>query len=206
MKTPLSYQISEYDCGPITLQNAISFLFDRKQIYPDLIKSIHMYCMDSFNKRGEVGKYGTSKLVMGYFGCWLNEYGKCRKLPIHCENLPAEDILIARHSRIAGCLQSGGCAIARVHYGTDHYILLTGIDLVKEQLEVFDPYYRDQPYHINGIEFVNNAPDRMNRRISWGILNNPKKTTYALGSFKSRECMLLYNTTTYQKDLSDYVI
>ena len=30
MKNPLHYQFSEYDCGPTSMQNAISFLFERK--------------------------------------------------------------------------------------------------------------------------------------------------------------------------------
>ena len=30
MKTPLHYQISEYDCGPTTMMNAMSFLFTRE--------------------------------------------------------------------------------------------------------------------------------------------------------------------------------
>lgn len=31
MKNPLHYQFSEYDCGPTTMQNAISFLFERRK-------------------------------------------------------------------------------------------------------------------------------------------------------------------------------
>ena len=31
MKNPLHYQFSEYDCGPTTMQNAISFLFEREE-------------------------------------------------------------------------------------------------------------------------------------------------------------------------------
>lgn len=32
MKNPLHYQFSEYDCGPTSMQNAISFLFEREEI------------------------------------------------------------------------------------------------------------------------------------------------------------------------------
>ena len=34
MKIPLRYQMSEYDCGPTALLNAMSFLFDRAEIPP----------------------------------------------------------------------------------------------------------------------------------------------------------------------------
>ena len=39
MKTPLHYQMTEYDCGPISMMNAIIFLFDREDIPPDLIRA-----------------------------------------------------------------------------------------------------------------------------------------------------------------------
>ena len=32
MKNPLHYQLTEYDCGPTSLLNAISFLFEREEI------------------------------------------------------------------------------------------------------------------------------------------------------------------------------
>ena len=206
MKTPLSYQLSEYDCGPTTMLNAISFLFDRKQIAPDLIKSVHMFCMDSFNRRGEVGKYGTSRIEISYLGDWLNEYAVCRKLPIHCQSLHQDDIFLGVHSRITACLQCGGCAIARVHYGCDHYILLTAADVQNEESFIFDPYYRDIPFHSRKITMIESAPDRYNRKISWDLLNNEGKTTYALGPVEKRECMLLYNMDTYQIDKSEYII
>ena len=46
MKNILNYQTSEYDCGPVSLTNAIRYLFDREIIYPDIIKYIMLYCLD----------------------------------------------------------------------------------------------------------------------------------------------------------------
>ena len=37
MKSPLRYQISDYDCGPTSMLNAVSFLFEREQIPPELV-------------------------------------------------------------------------------------------------------------------------------------------------------------------------
>lgn len=34
MKIPLHYQITEYDCGPTSLLNGLSFLFEREEIHP----------------------------------------------------------------------------------------------------------------------------------------------------------------------------
>ena len=64
MKNLLIYQSTEYDCGPTTLTNAIRYLFDREEIYPDIVKYIMLYCLDSYNEAGEVGKRGTSASAM----------------------------------------------------------------------------------------------------------------------------------------------
>ena len=46
MKTPLLYQLSEFDCGPITLYNALKYLFDRDEIPYEVIKEIMNYTLD----------------------------------------------------------------------------------------------------------------------------------------------------------------
>lgn len=38
MKIPLHYQRTEYDCGPTSLLNTISFLFQREEIPPDILR------------------------------------------------------------------------------------------------------------------------------------------------------------------------
>lgn len=34
MKNPLHYQLSEYDCGPTSMMNALAYLFEREEIPP----------------------------------------------------------------------------------------------------------------------------------------------------------------------------
>ena len=38
MKNPLHYQLSEYDCGPTSMLNAMSFLFSREEIPPEIVR------------------------------------------------------------------------------------------------------------------------------------------------------------------------
>ena len=45
MKNPLHYQFSEYDCGPTSMQNAISFLFEREEIPPEVLRNV-LRCHD----------------------------------------------------------------------------------------------------------------------------------------------------------------
>lgn len=35
MKNPLHYQLSEYDCGPTSMMNALAYLFEREEIPPE---------------------------------------------------------------------------------------------------------------------------------------------------------------------------
>ncbi|MBQ6582659.1 MAG: hypothetical protein IJH77_02400 [Mogibacterium sp.] len=76
MKNPLRYQISEYDCGPTSLLNAISYLFEREEISPVIIRNIMLYCLDEYNVEGIMGKKGTSGAAMQYLSYWLNGFGK----------------------------------------------------------------------------------------------------------------------------------
>ena len=47
MKNVLNYQSTEYDCGPVTLTNALRFLFEREEIQPEVVKAIALYTLDA---------------------------------------------------------------------------------------------------------------------------------------------------------------
>ena len=115
MKNPLNYQITEFDCGPTTLMNAMSFLFRREEIPPDIIKHIMLYCLDSYNVKGEFGKNGTSRTAMMFLSDWLNQFGKVKKFPILCDFLRAEMCL---SGRIAGLLPRSSRAVP-LSFGRD---------------------------------------------------------------------------------------
>ncbi len=194
MKNPLSYQTTEYDCGPTALTNAMSFLFSREDIPPDIIKAITLYCLDGYNRKGEAGKSGTTAMAVMFLSNWFNQFGKIKKFPIYSEILRPEEVYISPNSRIAVCLQQGGAAVSRVMLGGWHYVLLTGID--SEYVYLFDPYFRKNPFKEDGIEMINNAPTKWNRKVRFDIMNKSGKTNYALGEPEIRETMLIYNTDT----------
>lgn len=194
MKNPLSYQSTEFDCGPTSMLNAINYLFHRKEISPDVIKSIMLYCLDSYNKKGEAYKSGTTGMAMMFLANWLNQFGKVKKWPIHCEMMNGEAVKISQNSKLAECLGQGGVAVARVMLGCWHYVLLTGVD--DEYVYLFDPYYRIKSFQNSGITMIKDEPTRMNRKIRHDILNSEGKGNYALGKPEMRECMLLFNQKT----------
>ena len=50
MDNPLRYQMTEYDCGPTSMLNAVSYLFRRDEIPPELTRNIMLYCLDCFGR------------------------------------------------------------------------------------------------------------------------------------------------------------
>lgn len=194
MKNPLNYQTTEFDCGPASLINAISFLFKREDIPPDIAKHVMLYSLDAYNEKGEFGKSGTSQMAMMFVSSWLNQFEKAKKFPIHCEYLSGSDVSIAQNGKIVAGLQQGGAVVIRLIYGCWHYVLLTGID--DKYIYLFDPYFRKRAFQAQGIQIVSNAPTKMNRKVAFEYFNNEGKGIYALGPRDTREAIVIFNQKT----------
>ena len=93
-KTPLDYQITEYDCGTTTLLNALRYLFKRSEISPKVYKYILQYTLDKSNIFGEVGKGGTSVFALEFLCDWLNENARSKEMNVKCTSIPKDDISI----------------------------------------------------------------------------------------------------------------
>ena len=201
MKNLLNYQSSEYDCGPVTLTNAVRYLFEREDIYPDIIKYIMLYCLDSYNEEGEIGKHGTSATAMMFLSNWLNQFGQMKKFPISCEFLSGKEVHISQTDKIICALQQGGAVVLRLFLDVGHYVLLTGIE--GDSLYLFDPYYEEEDdpklsieYSEPGITFINNQPKRANRLVSIERLNRTTEGFYEMGPYEIREAVIVFNTDT----------
>ena len=201
MKNLLNYQSSEYDCGPVSLTNAIRYLFDREVIYPDIIKYIMLYCLDSYNDKGESGKYGTSASAMMFLSNWLTQFGQMKDFPISCEFLSGEDVFLSQNSKITEALQQGGAVVLRLFLDGGHYVLLTGIE--GDNVYLFDPYYvepedpdLDEAFLTEGITFVSGQPKKANRMISMHRLNRLTQGFYEMGPYDIREAVIVFNRET----------
>jgi hypothetical protein len=187
------------------MTNAISYLFKREDISPDIIKCIMQYCLDAYNRKGEACKSGTTDMAMMFLSQWLNQFGKVRKFPIWCENLTGEQVFVGKSSRLTECLYQKGAVVTKVMLGCWHYVLLTGVD--GDYIEMFDPYFRQREFGTKGIEMVWDRPKSCNRRVHIDIMNDTGKGNYALGRMDKRECVLMFNTTTRQTmDQIEYII
>ena len=142
MKVPFSYQKTEFDCGPTSLTNALSFLFDREEIPPEMIRRIMAYCLDGFDGQGHPCRRGTSAAAMRFISSWINGYGESVHFPIKTQFLEADQVHLEADSPILSVLRQGGVAVIRVIYECGHYVLVTGLG-EPDRLLVFDGYYEE---------------------------------------------------------------
>jgi hypothetical protein len=200
MKNPLAYQRTEFDCGLTTLLNAISFLFEREEIPPEVLKFISIYSTDSYNLQGEHGKGGTSRLAMMFISGWLNEYGRAAKFPVETRYLSGDEVNAEPGSLITQSLLENGAVIARVMDDVAHYILLTGLDGFN--VLAWDPWYRTIPFkgRAADISLIHDKPRIANCRFPLTRLNAKGKGIYMMSDLASREAVLIFNKNTRQKN------
>ena len=199
MKNVLNYQTCEYDCGPVSLLNGIRYLFDREEIYPDIVKFIMLYCMDTYNEHGELCKRGTSAAAMNFIANWLNHFSETRHFPIHCDYLAGENVSVAPGTPIWTALEAGGAVVLRVHLECWHYVLLTGLS--GDSVLLFDPYYEeeddpelDEEYNTDEICFLHDTPKQANRCVSIERLNRTELDYYQMVTPEGREALIMLNT------------
>lgn len=205
MKNPLHYQMSEYDCVPTTMLNAINFLFEREEIPPEIIRNIMLYSLDCYGAEGTPGKAGTSRMAMMFLSNWLDGYGKATQLALSSQYLAGKAVYIGQESYLNDALCRGGVAVVRLFYEVEHYALLTGIEA--DKIKMFDPWYLpadSDEFAGTGIEINLNKPREYNRLVPCELFNDAGKGLYALGKAEDREAVLLFNEKT-RKTASDTI-
>lgn len=194
MKNPLHYQRSEYDCGPTAMLNGISYLFEREEIPPEVIRNIMLYSLDCYNAEGIAGKCGTSGTAMMFLSNWLNGFGKIGQLPVSSQYLDGKRVYLGRESRINDALRRGGAVVVKVYYDEGHYVLLTGEK--DGNVRMFDPYYREEAFTEKDLLLVKDHPFCYNRVVPERYFNKETFEIYALGPVETREAVLLFNENT----------
>ena len=206
MKNPLHYQISEYDCGPTSVLNAMSYLFSREEIPPEIIRNIMLYCLDCYGPDGASGKSGTSHMAMMFLSNWLNGFGKAGYLPISSRHLSGDAVNFRQNGSIRDTLRRGGAVVVLVDLDGWHYVLLTGIQ--DDLVFLFDPYYLDTPFQEEDIQMVTDHPMAYNRIVPTKYFDRETLGHYALGPVETREAVLLFNEQTMltEENTLEYII
>ncbi len=189
MKSPLSYQQSEYDCAPVTFLNAFSFLCEREEIDPLLIKAIYQQSLDSVDARGNPGKHGTSEQAVASLATWINQYSSQTGLGIVCKYLSRNEIT-SENLYITDGVKLGGVLLACIHFaGSYHYVLVTGLD--DKFVYFFDPYYMTVDPREIEFAWISDQPLKMNRRVNKDVFFGVESRPYALGEIAKREGVLI---------------
>lgn len=199
MKTPLRFQITEYDCGTTALLNALCFLFDREEIPAELVKAIHNYTLDSYDKDGNLGQGGTSKESIDRLSKWIDDYANHRNFGISCTRYEGK---IINRDLIEQEIQKGAVLFVRCWQNCEHYIIITDIDC--ENAYIWDPYYLDDNYYDkdNEVKIIFDKPFSYNRIVKLIRLFSNTTKDFALLEENIREMVSISKGNEHYHNLN----
>lgn len=188
MKTPLRYQITEFDCGSVSLINCITYLFERKEIPAELIKAISTYTLDCYDEFGNLGQKGTSRDAVKYLSKWIADFSSKKDFNLTCKYLTGKNVTF---DIIKECLDNNGCINLRTYQDCEHYVTVTKYD--KEHIYLFDPYYTLKTEYDSDpfIEQINTKPFEYNKKVKIERFLSINKEEFALGPISKREILLV---------------
>lgn len=187
MKIPLRFQITEFDCGTVSLQNAISYLYDRENVPAELIRAISIYTVNCYDEKGNITEGGTSRETMNLMTRWITEFANKYSFGLVCSRLVGEQV---DANEIKSCVKAGGCVFLRTYQNDEHFVIVTDID--DEFVYMWDSYYLGETYYDNErqVSIIFNKPFNYNRKVSIRRFLDTSTKDYALGPIERRECVL----------------
>ena len=196
MKIPLRFQITEFDCGTVALQNAFNFLYEREEIPPSLIKAIHKYTLDCYDDNGQLGGRGTSRAGIKRLTQWITDYTDDNNFKVKCDRFDGKKINL---NMFRTCLINNGVILIRCWLRKEHYVIITKIE--NNKAYVFDPYYEDENKYNNDphIEMVFDQPFTHNRIVSLERIFSETKEDLAMGPIDDRECLIINRITELER-------
>ena len=185
LKTPLDYQITEFDCGTTTILNALRYLFKREEISPIIYKEVMQYTLDKTDENGEFGKGGTSTNAVYDLAELLNKLGPKNKMNIKGEKYNGEWLDLQDQ------INENGVAILRVYQSVEHYVLLTKI--TKKCAYLFDPYYLPIHYYDKDkeCEIIKDYPFSHNRKVKITRMLSEDQKDFSLVKGENSQIVLI---------------
>ena len=210
MKTPLPYQLSHFDCGTASMLGALVYLFERDELPLATVRHVVAETCDLGGDPSGGARVGTSAEAMDRLAAWLADQEHGAGLPLRCERVHGDDVTLRRGGLLDCALSAGSVVVAGVCLGSDHYVLLTGIEADgagddraaddgrgdRDLVRVFDPYYDTWPLHeldvpVVGVRPVDDRPFSHNRLVERRVFDMPKGTPYSFAQKIVREATIL---------------
>ena len=173
MKTPLLYQLSEFDCGPITLYNALKYLFNRSEISYEVIKEIMNITLDKKEK-------GTSKKAMKKAALSLKKYLPLNIFIYEGNAVTPEIIKKNNNPKTVFILRTKLCC--------EHYVLITDF---KKNYYLWDPYYLNYNIYQNNKVKIYLNKTLYNRVVLKDYFESSTSHDFTLGSLSKRQLIIL---------------
>lgn len=188
MKIPLKYQMTEDDCGSVSLLNCVAFLFEVEEMPLELIKLISATAIDCYDDLGHLKGGGTTSNMMKFISRWVDLFATKKGIPLKAKYLSGLNV---SPYEIAKCIKERGCVFMRtIQSNKEHFVILTAID--DNFVYLFDPTFRlAESYKGNkNIEFISGHPFTFNRRVKLEQFLDELPKEFALGPVEKREVIL----------------
>jgi len=192
MRIPLRFQITEFDCGTVALQNAFCYLFKREEIPAELIKAIHNYTLDCYDENGNLGQGGTSKDSIILLSRWINDYANHKDFGVVLKRFEGS---IINKNLIIKEINDGAVLFIRCWQECEHYITIVGAD--EENVYIWDPYYLEEDYYDKDseIQMIFDKPFSYNRIVKINRLFSNTKKDFSLLNEVEREMVSIKKKT-----------
>lgn len=196
MKIPFRHQVTNYDCAPTSIINALSYLFNRKEIPPFIVHRIYMDCLDAESFRG------TSGRAIQNLGFLLSQYKEqsFRRFALKSKTITGRQVHFRKSSRILRCLNSHGAVVLNLQMNHGEWHCVLGLRAEENWLHCYDPAPRSRKFaHTDAIKFITpTEPHGPNLIIRFDWLSKDlekaqslQERKYILGTEEERQCLLL---------------
>ena len=189
MFTPLHYQVTQVDCYPTSMLNALIRLFERHELPGAVLQRIYLSCLDGI-ERGITGSYTSEHASLALVD-WLSGF-RTPAFAIDIEVIAGPALHLKPSSRVLRWLKQGGVAVLDVcdTTATTHSIL--ALTAGAGYVDFWDPYQRSPRYNF-GSGSVRLATDGRspNLRLAKARLDSPRSRRYSLGPPGNRSGVLI---------------
>lgn len=190
MKSPLMYQMTERDCGVVSVYNAISFLFDRDEMPLEFLNIMASYSIGCYDEEGNLSNKEFCDNILFFASSWIEDYAKEKHISLRTKHLLGRDVNLLE---IRNCLLAGGSVSLKTKLNNkNHFVTITKMD--NNFIYIFDPYYKTTESYSSqlGIEVILDKPFYYNRKVKIENFIQEKSGELMLGDEDNREAVLFY--------------